>query len=176
MNHFIDELPRHYQRSPQEAELQRVLEALVRRAEADQEFTLAQLFPGTASGWGLELWERAYGLSPEAGQTEAQRRAKILAKIKGTGTSTLKQLQDIAACFSPGPVEVTEQSGENRFTVCFVGTIGEIEGKESLTAIINERKPAHLAWDIKYRAYFPACGFLGIVSREAETFILRQER
>ena len=55
MKPFIQELPRHYGRSPQDTELQRVLELMVAQAEADKDFTLEQLFPSTASGWGLEI-------------------------------------------------------------------------------------------------------------------------
>ena len=53
MKPLIEELPRHYQRSAPDAELQRVLSLLVEQAQADEEFTLAQLFPSTTSGWGL---------------------------------------------------------------------------------------------------------------------------
>ena len=42
-------------------------------------------------------------------------------------------------------------------------------------AAVNEMKPAHLAWDIKYRETFRTQGYVGIVPREAEYFVLRQE-
>ena len=41
MKPLIEELPRHYQRSAPDAELQRVLSLLVEQAQADEEFTLA---------------------------------------------------------------------------------------------------------------------------------------
>lgn len=84
MKPLIEELPRHYQRSAPDAELQRVLSLLVEQAQADEEFTLAQLFPSTTSGWGLELWERAYGLPVDPTQSDERRRQRILAKVKGT--------------------------------------------------------------------------------------------
>lgn len=175
MKHFIQELPRHYGRSPQDAELQRVLELMAVRAEADKDFTLEQLFPSTTSGWGLALWEEAYGLRREAGQTEAQRRTRVLAKIKGVSTTTVERIRGIAQVFSPSRVEVEERSAESRFIIWYVETIGEIDNKEDLAAIINELKPAHLAWSIKYRETFQTRGYVGAVPREAETFILRQE-
>ena len=88
MRPLIQELPEHYRTSPQDAELQRVLSLLAEQAEAGMTFTLDQLFPSTASGWGLALWESAYGIQPEAGQTEARRRERVLAKVKGAGVST----------------------------------------------------------------------------------------
>ena len=175
MKPFIQELPRHYGRSPQDAELQRVLENMAARVEADKDFTLEQLFPSTASGWGLALWEDAYGLRREAGQTERQRRARVLAKIKGVSTTTVERIRGIAQVFSISRVEVEERSAESRFIIWYVETIGEINNKEDLVAIINELKPAHLAWSIKYRETFRTQGYAGMVPREAETFILRQE-
>ena len=175
MKPFIQELPRHYGRSPQDTELQRVLELMVAQAEADKDFTLDQQFPSTASGWGLALLEEAYGLRREAGQTERQRRARVLAKIKGVSTTTVERVRGIAQVFSSSRVEVEERSAESRFTIWYVETIGEIENKEDLVAIINELKPAHLAWSIKYRETFRTQGYVGTIPREAETFILRQE-
>jgi len=174
MTPFIRELPRHYRRSPQDAELQRVLENMAARAEADKDFTLEQLFPSTASGWGLELWEAAYGLPREPGQTEEQRRAGILAKVKGVGPSTPELLKSIAQCFSPYPVELVEYPAEYRFELWYVGTIGTIGRPEGLRAAVNERKPAHLDWSFGYRETCRAGCYAGMAPREAETFILRQ--
>lgn len=175
MTPFIQELPRHYRRSPQDAELQRVLEWMAAQAEADKEFALEQLFPSTASGWGLAIWEDACGIPREAGQTEEQRRARVLAKLKGTGTTTLEKIKGIAQVFSPSRAEVEVRSAESRFIIWYVETIGELDHKEDLAAMINELKPAHLAWSIKYRETFQTRGYMGAVPREAERFILRQE-
>ena len=106
MTPFIEQLPRHYRISPQDAELQRVLTALAERTRADLDFTLAQLIPSTASGWGLALWEAAYGIKPDSGLSEAERRARVLAKIQGTGMTTVQKIQAIAEQFSESPVTV----------------------------------------------------------------------
>lgn len=175
MRHFIQELPRHYGRSPQDTEIQRVLELMTARAETDMDFTLDQLFPSTASEWGLELWEQAYGLRREAGQTRRQRRARVLAKIKGTGTTTVEQIRGIAQVFSASQVEIEEHSAESRFVIWYTQTIQEIEHKADLAATVNELKPAHLTWEVKYRETFRTQSRVGIVPREAEHFVLRQE-
>ena len=49
MRPLIEELPRHYQRSPQDTELQRALGTVLDRARADLELTMEQLIPSTAS-------------------------------------------------------------------------------------------------------------------------------
>lgn len=148
MTPFIQELPRHYRRSPQDAELQRVLERMFTQAETDKDFTLEQLFPSTASGWGLALWEAAYGLQREPGQTEEQRRACVLAKIKRVGPSTPELIRSIAQCFSPYPVVLTEFPAEYRFELRYRGALWPVERTDELRAAVNERKPAHLAFDI----------------------------
>ena len=144
MRPFIQELPRHYGRSPQDAELQRVLELMAARAEADKDFTLEQLFPSTASGWGLKLWEEAYGLRPEAGQTERQRRERVIAKIRGSGTSTLERIKTVARAFSPGTVDAVDHSREYFFELIFSGHPGEMPNVTALALAIREMKPAHL--------------------------------
>ena len=55
-------LPALYRQTSEDTELQRVLTWMLERAERDKNFTLDQLFPSTTSGWGLELWERAWGI------------------------------------------------------------------------------------------------------------------
>ena len=55
-------LPAFYLLTTQHAELQRVIFNVLRRADNDMAFTLRQLFPSTASGWGLDIWEEAYGI------------------------------------------------------------------------------------------------------------------
>lgn len=117
MRHFIAELPRHYGRSPQDRELQRVLEGMAARAEADKDFTLAQLFPSTASGWGLGLWEEAYGLLRLPGQTEEQRRSLILARIRGRRTTTVEALRDIVRTMTGLNSQVAEFYAQYYFTV-----------------------------------------------------------
>ena len=52
MKPLIEQLPRHYQTSQQDAELQRALTVLLTQVQADLDFTMKQLIPSTASGWG----------------------------------------------------------------------------------------------------------------------------
>ena len=150
MRSFILELPRHYQRSPQDAALQKALEDTLARAEEDVDLTLAQMFPSTASGWGLEMWESAFGLARDAGLSGEERRARILAKVQGTGTTTLEKIRAIAQAFSSCPVEIEEISGEYRFVIWYNGTTGPVAQLRDLTAAINEAKPAHLDWQVRY--------------------------
>ena len=147
---LITQLPQHYQISPQDAELQRVLGLLAGQLQADRELTLEQLYPSTASGWGLELWERAYGLP-------------------------VAKLQGIAEAFSDSAVEILELFDQYRFEIWYTETIGPITHPEDLAAIVNELKPAHLEWAVKYRETCRSYAYAAFVSRSAEYFLLRQE-
>ena len=173
MRTLIEELPRHYQRSPQDTELQRVLTALAEQTRVDLDFTLAQLIPSTASGWGLALWETAYGLRAESGISEAERRARVLAKIQGTGMTTVSKILAIAGQFSESPVTVEEDYAGYTFTIWYTDTLGPLEDLAGLAAIINELKPAHLAWTVKYRKSQESPIYVGGLPRQGDTVIWR---
>ncbi|WP_317380690.1 putative phage tail protein [uncultured Intestinimonas sp.] len=175
MTELIRELPAHYAHSPQDAELQRALGLLVDQLQADKARTLRQLHPSTASGWGLELWERAYGIAVDDTQPEERRRARVLAKVKGVGVTTVERLLGIASAFSASAVEIVEFFDQYRFEIWYTETIGPVRYPDDLAAMVNELKPAHLAWDVKYRQTVPAAACAGTLERSAEYFILRQQ-
>ena len=82
---LILQLPDHYQRSPQDAELQRVYTELLQETEGDLNDTLEQLFPSTVHGWGLELWEDAYGIPVNTSLSEENGGPESWPKSKGPG-------------------------------------------------------------------------------------------
>lgn len=161
-------LPALYRQTPEDTELQRVLTEMLEQAERDKDFALEQLFPSTTSGWGLELWERAWGIPVDRTLSDQRRRDRILAKVKGTGTSTLEVIRAIAESFSPYRVKVTEEAALYKFVVWYLGTIGEVEHKQDLIDIINELKPAHLQWEIKYRQEQDSNLFVGTFPRQGD--------
>lgn len=176
MRPLIQELPEHYRTSPQDAELQRVLSLLAEQAEAGMTFTLDQLFPSTASGWGLALWESAYGIQPEAGQTEAQRRERVLAKVKGAGVSTPEKLLALARCFSSFPAELEQFPAEYRFLIWFTGTVSPVDQERMLQAMIDELKPAHLAWKVQYKLVLTGAVHTGAALRQSDHILFKDVR
>lgn len=165
-------LPALYRQTSEDTELQRVLTLMLEQAERDKDFTLEQLFPSTTSGWGLELWERAWGIPVDRTMSDQRRRDRILAKVKGTGTTTLEVIKSIAESFAPYPVEVVEESDLYKFVVWYLGTIGEVEHKQDLIDAINELKPAHLQWEIKYRQEQDSNLFVGGFPRQGDQRIV----
>ena len=145
-------LPALYRTTPQDAELQRVLLDAVAQAEADKDDTIAQLFPSTASGWGLELWERAWGIPVDRTQLEERRRARVLAKVKGPGTTTLEKVQGMAQAHWPDCL-VEEVAGAYLLRIVIVmggDQVGCVPYLEDFWASIKELKPAHLAAELAW--------------------------
>lgn len=171
MKSLIAQLPRHYQTSPQDTELQRALTTLLAQVQTDLDFTLKQLIPSTASGWGLALWETAYGIRPQAGADEDQRRSRVLAKLQGTGMTTVHKLKSIAQSFWPGSVEVVEHYASYAFEVWLVGTAGPIDDEAGLIDAINELKPAHLDWVVKYLLAQKSPIYMGALPRQGDKII-----
>ncbi|WP_417044757.1 putative phage tail protein [Dysosmobacter sp.] len=171
MRPLIQELPRHYGRSPRDGELQRALTLLLEQTEGDLNFTLKQLFPSTTSGWGLKLWEEAYGIPFDPALTEDQRRSRILAKIKGQGMTTVEKIQSVAQAFDESPVEVAEHYADYFFEVWFTDTVGPVADEAGLRSIINELKPAHLDWAIRYRQTRGSPVYVGCLPRQGDKII-----
>lgn len=143
------QLPELYQSAPF-SELQRVLGEMVRRAAADVELTMAQLWPQTASGWGLELWESAHGIPIEVAKPLEYRRTRVISKLRGQGTPTVELIRAVASAFVNGDVEVIEHNDQYYFVVRFTSVIGVPPNIDDLTATIQEVKPAHLDFLYEY--------------------------
>ena len=134
MSNLVFRLPRYYQDSPQVSELERVLGEQAGALRVSESDTLAQLWVDTAP-WGLDLWEQALGLPAGRPMEAKRRRARVLAKVKGTGSTTVERLMGIAAAFSTSAVEIVERFDQYRFEIWYTETIGPIQSPEDLAAI-----------------------------------------
>lgn len=145
-------LPALYHTTPQDKELQRVLLNMAARAAEDKDAAIAQLFPSTADSLGLELWERAYGIPIQTGQSLQQRRARVLAKVKGTGTTTVERVQGMAQAYWPDcrVEEITEEYLLRIVIVMRGDQVGYIPYLSDFWSAINELKPAHLAAELAW--------------------------
>ncbi|OPA76610.1 hypothetical protein BVG16_15625 [Paenibacillus selenitireducens] len=110
---------------------------------------LKQVFVKTAT-WGLELWERELGLTTDNTKPYERRREMILAKLRGSGTTTKEMIKSVAAAFSGGEVKVFEYPSEYRFEVQFIGVMGIPPNMAGLMQVLEEVKPAHLTYNFKY--------------------------
>lgn len=151
---IVDLLPLRFKNSKEVTEFENAVDRFVSKAEAEKDSFFNQLNVDTAT-WGLELWEKEYGLETDITKTLLDRRSRIKSKMRGTGTSTKKLIQNIAESFSNGYVEVTEHNDEYYFEIEFVGKIGLPPNIPDIKTAIEEAKPAHLnvVYICKYRTH-----------------------
>lgn len=138
--------PRYYG-TPQ---LALVWDALDRQLEAAQDAiddVLAQLDLDTAT-WGLTLWERDYGLTPDVSERYAERRDRLRSHIRGAGTTTVELLQNLTEAYTGGETAVDDLQELWRLIVTFTGTIGVPSNMADLEAAVRAARPAHM--DVEY--------------------------
>lgn len=147
MSSLIERLPRYYQDSPPVAELERVLGLEAAALLDARDDTLAQLWVESAT-WGLATWERWCGLPVDGTRPYSQRRQRVLAKLRGQGTTTAEMIARVVASFGfdPEQITVTEHPADHAFVVAVSGFAEMPEGLEDVTAAVDEIKPAHLQW------------------------------
>jgi uncharacterized protein YmfQ (DUF2313 family) len=146
---LMEYLPPIYHEIKEMKSLQKILGYKVGKAVNDAGNLLEQCFVQTGT-WGLDRWEKEYGLPTDKSKSYEQRREILLAKLRGTGTTTKEMIKNVASAFSGGDVEVQEFPEEYRFVVQFVGVKGIPPNMSGLIGSIEEIKPAHLSYSFKY--------------------------
>lgn len=108
-----------------------------------------QFYIDTAT-WGLDLWEEEYGITTNLNYSYEQRREVVKAKKRGQGTTTKQMIKNVAEAFSGGEVDVIENTGPYIFTIQFVGVKGIPRNMQAFINMLEDIKPAHLAYEFKY--------------------------
>lgn len=143
MRDLTEYLPPHLAADPEVAALERALTAVLTKFDEAKDDTVAQLQLDTAT-WGLDRWERAYGITPAPGASPERRREAVLARIRSARTATVEAIRNLAESFSGGQVEVTEHNSEYSFEVKLVGRLGIPEWYDQFRAAMSAFAPAHL--------------------------------
>lgn len=100
-----------------------------------------QLFVESAT-WGLDDWERVYGLQNKHLPID-QRRNLLLVKMRGNQTITEEKLQEIVnLVYPPQNAVVKENTGANTFKVI----IDTIDALDEIRRVVEIYKPAHLSY------------------------------
>ncbi|MDK0695868.1 YmfQ family protein [Clostridium perfringens] len=107
-----------------------------------------QLFVNKAT-WGLDFFERDYGIKTDISKTYEERREVILAKKRGTGTVTKEMIKNTAKAFTNVDVDVIENK-DYSFTVKFIGEKGIPRNLQDFKDMLEEIKPAHLAYNLEF--------------------------
>ncbi len=98
----------------------------------------------------LDRWEKVFGLTTDKSKSYERRREILLAKLRGSGTTTKEMIKNVAIAFSGGEVAILEYPEEYRFVVQFIGVRGIPQNMTGLIAALDEIKPAHLVYSFKY--------------------------
>ena len=146
---LINLLPSIYDENDTMKKLQEILSIKTDTLASDLNKTIDQCFVDTVTDL-LSRYEKIYGLTVDVTKSNKFRRERIKARAKGIGTVTKKMMEDVAASYSNGEVEVIENFEDYSFIVKFVGTRGIPANMEDLKLTIEEIKPAHLAFIFKF--------------------------
>lgn len=149
MRKLMEYLPEKYENSRETVAFQEAIQPEATKLwEARNEF-LRQLSPKTAEGWGLALWEQAFGIKPPSDAGIEQRRSRVVAKIRGVGTVTAEMLKDVVESYMVHDVEIRERPRDNWVDVLF-STAGVIPqpNLQSMLEALWEIFPAHLGLTI----------------------------
>ncbi len=109
-----------------------------------------QCFVETAT-WGLDTWEKELGIQSNIGDSYSIRRSRILAKLRGQGTTTIEAIKNICKSFVED-VEVIEHNPEYYFQINLLSHSGFSKGFDTLYDSVREVKPSHLNVDYILRA------------------------
>ena len=105
-----------------------------------------QLFVETAT-WGLDDWERVYGIKTDKDLPAEVRREDLLIKIQGAQTVTTSQLEKlINNVVSTDDATVIENTAPNQFKVVMETAIAIDEVRK----VVEHYKPAHLTYSVGY--------------------------
>lgn len=131
-----------YQDSSEAKAIQDGYQAAIDLLWDNYDMSEAQVFIASAT-WGLDLWEDYLGLE-HSSASEAVRRERITSKLRGAGTTTKTLIEEVAASYANGEVEVVEDNANYQFKIRFISQKGQPAGLNELKDAIEEIKPAHL--------------------------------
>ncbi|MCD9024306.1 YmfQ family protein [Cohnella sp. NL03-T5] len=111
---------------------------------------LDQFFIDTAT-WGIDRWERIFGVAVDELKPIDQRRSVIKSKLRGVGTVTPALVEQVAEAYDNGDVTVTENNATYTVTITFISTLGIPPNLADIQAAIRDILPAHLVVNYVFR-------------------------
>lgn len=99
-----------------------------------------QMFPQTAT-WGIALWEKEYGIIPDASKTIEQRRQYLLSVMYKKSPMTPYRIKQLVYSITGLENNVTEGTSPNTITIDIYGYIPNLT---ELRTVLDKRLPAHI--------------------------------
>ena len=95
----------------------------------------------------ISYWEQQYGIQGDPTMTIEQRRNAVIAAMSSKSACNPARLANaISAALGGAPVEILENTGQNKFTV---NIRQAVKSYAPAIAVIEEMKPAHLIYSIQ---------------------------
>lgn len=149
MSGLMEKLPESYADSPETICIQESIQPEAELLQQTRDELFMQTDPRSAT-WGLELWERALGIDTDTEKDAEHRRSRVIAGLRGSGTTTAGMICSVAESFSNAEVEVAEFPAEYRIEIRFVGTLGIPPNLEDMKAALDDIMPAHITWEFVF--------------------------
>lgn len=152
MKTLMSYLPDEHENSKETVTIQNAIQPELDLVWAARDDLLLQLNPNTAT-WGLVSWEDALGLTTDETKNLEYRRARVVAKLRGRGTTTVALLKEVAESIANSVVNVVEVAAEYRVEIHLDGTPEILSVLSELRESLDEIMPAHLEWGfvLRYR-------------------------
>lgn len=167
MKQLMSYLPEWYQESPETVAFQEAIQPELDMIWTARNDLLLQLNPNTAT-WGLAYWEEAFGLPVDETLPLEQRRVRVIARLRGMGTTTVTVLQSLVESFCPGcDVDIIEHYGEYLIEIRLGITDQAVEDTTGLTETLHLIMPAHLGWGYAFSVETTGTIIYGIASELA---------
>ena len=136
--------------------------------KSNVDISLNETFIKRAQSIGLTILEKEFGLNVDNTLTMEERRKRLLAKKRGTGTTTIEAIKNICNAYADN-TEVVEHTSEYWFELLLESYNGFLTDIESLYNTITEVKPAHLSVKYKLIATTKSNFYIGATSFTGET-------
>lgn len=108
----------------------------------------------TLSGTTLRCIDRReaeFGVSSDSKKPIEQRRAVLIAKLRGQGTTTPEFIKNVALSFQYGEVDVVEDEAPYTVRIVFESVLGVPPNMQDFINALEEVKPAHLVFEYVYK-------------------------
>lgn len=111
-----------------------------------------QLFPESVT-WGIELWERRYGITPTPGQTLEERRQKVLAMRSTPHPFNHQTVENYIRLLTGREAEIVDYVRDFTFGVYISSTEGMRETVlNDIITYLNRHKPSHMSYELAFQS------------------------
>ncbi|EPD52747.1 hypothetical protein HMPREF1210_01127 [Paenisporosarcina sp. HGH0030] len=135
------ELPSFYKQIEDFVQLVHADTVVMTDIENSVDGVLEQFFLDTAT-WGLERWEKTFGIFVDSTKPIDQRRSVLKSKVRGTGVTTATLVKNVAESWYNGDIEVTD--GPGVVGIRFNSNLGIPSNLTDVQNALREIIPAHL--------------------------------